>query len=728
MSHAHTRAPRSTATLTSLALAALASLAPCAHAQLYAISAPAGSGGAMALAGSQDGSVITGYYGFFGGPNGAFRWTPAGGLITIPKVSTPNYTVANGVSRNGLIIGGSSNDLGFRWTSGTGSTAIGPFGTGSPTEVYGLSGDGNTFFGRTRQLSGAMRAFTWTTGGGLNLLPQVPGSYNSQVNASNNTGSTLVGTCDIGGITKAVVWNGAGATNIAGAWPGIAFPEAVNDAGTIIWGEGDFAPGVRHAVRWRLVGSSWVADDMGIPAPYNQITVGGCSVDGKVHVGGLYDSVGGGFPGYMWSTTLGWKIIGPWLQSLGYNTAGYQFIGTDGVSADGTAMWGSANLAGNRVGWVARNIPCLQQPQIYNDPADQFGVCVGGEAGFGVSAAPENYLGTLSYQWQRNGININNGPTGTGATYSGTNTPNLLISGVQPGDNAFYSCIISNPCGSVSSASGELQVTPLPYFTFLPAPAWVCNISGSASFTVGAQNATYYQWEWQSPTNGQWYPFVNGYNADVTPGFGMAASGVGTPTLTISNVSFNYHTQVNIRIGSGNACRSLRPQQTTLYRREAPTWISGANNVYYCHNTPSVFSANLSDVQQWYWLFWDPTFNTWLYLNDGYFIDSYTNLSANVSGAYTPTLTFDIQTLGTVPNNLYFVAMAVNDCGTSYSFVGTLNICRADFNCDGFVDFTDFDDFGGAFELGGLGSDFNGDGFIDFTDFDSYVAAFELGC
>jgi hypothetical protein len=133
-------------------------------------------------------------------------------------------------------------------------------------------------------------------------------------------------------------------------------------------------------------------------------------------------------------------------------------------------------------------------------------------------------------------------------------------------------------------------------------------------------------------------------------------------------------------------------------------------------------------VQQWYWLFWDPTFNTWLYLNDGYFIDGYTNLSANVSGAYTPTLTFDVQTLGTVPNNLYFVAMAINDCGTSYSFVGTLNICRADFNCDGFVDFTDFDDFANAFENAGPGGDFNGDGFIDFTDFDAYVAAFELGC
>ena len=54
--------------------------------------------------------------------------------------------------------------------------------------------------------------------------------------------------------------------------------------------------------------------------------------------------------------------------------------------------------------------------------------------------------------------------------------------------------------------------------------------------------------------------------------------------------------------------------------------------------------------------------------------------------------------------------------------------CAADFNGDGFLDFTDFDDFVAAFEGGACISDFNGDGFIDFTDFDDFVAAFEGGC
>ncbi len=54
--------------------------------------------------------------------------------------------------------------------------------------------------------------------------------------------------------------------------------------------------------------------------------------------------------------------------------------------------------------------------------------------------------------------------------------------------------------------------------------------------------------------------------------------------------------------------------------------------------------------------------------------------------------------------------------------------CSADFNADGFLDFTDFDAFVSAFELGSAVADFNADGFLDFTDFDAFVTAFEAGC
>jgi len=52
----------------------------------------------------------------------------------------------------------------------------------------------------------------------------------------------------------------------------------------------------------------------------------------------------------------------------------------------------------------------------------------------------------------------------------------------------------------------------------------------------------------------------------------------------------------------------------------------------------------------------------------------------------------------------------------------------ADYNGDGFLDFTDFDEFVTGFEAGDTAADFNNDGFIDFTDFDEFVLAFEAGC
>ncbi|MDX2116721.1 MAG: DNRLRE domain-containing protein [Planctomycetota bacterium] len=62
------------------------------------------------------------------------------------------------------------------------------------------------------------------------------------------------------------------------------------------------------------------------------------------------------------------------------------------------------------------------------------------------------------------------------------------------------------------------------------------------------------------------------------------------------------------------------------------------------------------------------------------------------------------------------------------TLIVTYTLCAADFNGDGFLDFTDFDAFVEGFEAGTAAADFNADGFLDFTDFDAFVTAFEAGC
>jgi hypothetical protein len=67
-------------------------------------------------------------------------------------------------------------------------------------------------------------------------------------------------------------------------------------------------------------------------------------------------------------------------------------------------------------------------------------------------------------------------------------------------------------------------------------------------------------------------------------------------------------------------------------------------------------------------------------------------------------------------------------CGSAVSATAHLNVCRPEFNCDGFLDFFDYADFVAAFEAGEPRADYNRDGFLDFFDYGWYVEDFELGC
>jgi hypothetical protein len=68
-----------------------------------------------------------------------------------------------------------------------------------------------------------------------------------------------------------------------------------------------------------------------------------------------------------------------------------------------------------------------------------------------------------------------------------------------------------------------------------------------------------------------------------------------------------------------------------------------------------------------------------------------------LSGAATAQLT--IGAFGPADVGQYSCEVS-NGCGSVRSSAATVTLCFADFNCDGFQDFFDYDDFVGAFELG----------------------------
>jgi probable HAF family extracellular repeat protein len=162
----------------------------------------------------------------------------------------------------------------------------------------------------------------------------------------------------------------------------------------------------------------------------------------------------------------------------------------------------------------------------------------------------------------------------------------------------------------------------------------------------------------------------------------------------------------------------------------APTIVQPPSNVVACAQGPAVFTvsapgANLS--YRWQVDIGPAGGPIWCDLTDlqpgGGCLGPASQ--AIFQGILTPTLT--ISALRTADARPYR-CVVTGSCGSSESSPARLTVCAIDTNCDGFVDFFDFDGFVTAFETGGPGADFNGDGFLDFFDYDEFVQAFETGC
>jgi hypothetical protein len=89
-------------------------------------------------------------------------------------------------------------------------------------------------------------------------------------------------------------------------------------------------------------------------------------------------------------------------------------------------------------------------------------LAVGGTTNLNVAATGD---GTLSYQWQANQTNINNG-----GHYSGCTTATLTLSNADTNDTASYRCVVTGGCGSATSSNATVTcVAPVPSLAFVSA-------------------------------------------------------------------------------------------------------------------------------------------------------------------------------------------------------------------------------------------------------------------
>src|SRR6478609_7338334 len=96
----------------------------------------------------------------------------------------------------------------------------------------------------------------------------------------------------------------------------------------------------------------------------------------------------------------------------------------------------------------------------------------------------------LNYQWQ---VDSGSGYTNcsNGTTYSGVLTSVLHVTASIALNGSRYRCIISNPCGSITSGAGILTVLS-PNVTISASPS--STICPGSSTTLTASGASSYQW------------------------------------------------------------------------------------------------------------------------------------------------------------------------------------------------------------------------------------------
>ncbi len=139
--------------------------------------------------------------------------------------------------------------------------------------------------------------------------------------------------------------------------------------------------------------------------------------------------------------------------------------------------------------------------------------CVGNTVSFYVIASGQ---GSLSYQWQKNGVNVTNGTGGN------TNTFTIPVIGIaDAASSPGYVCVVTNGGGSVVSNAATLTVNALPTVTL-------------GTLTPTCSNSTVYPLTLGLPAGGTYSgPGVSGSN------FNASIVGVGTHSITYTYTNQN---------------------------------------------------------------------------------------------------------------------------------------------------------------------------------------------
>ncbi len=266
-------------------------------------------------------------------------------------------------------------------------------------------------------------------------------------------------------------------------------------------------------------------------------------------------------------------------------------------------------------------------------PADQ-SPCAGANATFTVTA---NGTG-LTYQWHKNGANIGNGGSISGAT-----TSNLTLTGVSASDSGSnFECVVTGVC-SLSSTSHAALLTVVNNAAIQSGPtnATACS-GGNAIFTIGATGVNAYQW-------------FKGATSLTDSG---SINGSATATLTLTGVGPGDSGATFNCLITGCGAVQLASSTGTLSVVAAPGISASPTNLTVCAGGNASFTVTASNAAGYQWKKGATP------LTDG----------GTISGSATPTLT--LTGVGAGDNNASFscVVSGSSPCSPATSGPGSLTV------------------------------------------------------
>ncbi|MCA3004432.1 MAG: immunoglobulin domain-containing protein, partial [Phycisphaerales bacterium] len=297
---------------------------------------------------------------------------------------------------------------------------------------------------------------------------------------------------------------------------------------------------------------------------------------------------------------------------------------------------------------LAATLTVRNQIIITTSPASQT-ICEFGNASFNVAATG---AGPISYQWQRNSVNLVNGVNAAGTTISGATTPILTLTGADPDDDGTYRCVVSNDCDTDTSLSATLTVRPQVIITSSPADQTVCT-GNTVNFTVTATGAGPLTYQWRR--NG--VNLANGVNAN-----GTTVSGVTTAALSLTSVDTGDAGDYTCAVTNAAACDTDISAAGTLVVNQANLLITLqpiATTVCEGNNAAFTIAATGGGL-------------TYQWRRNG--VNLVNGVNANgttVSGATTPNLS--LSSVDPADEGTYSCVVA-NNCDTDFSLGVALTV------------------------------------------------------